>query len=254
MPSRNKAGSAPPTREGSRRSAGDEVQAVLAWLERTGTQRTRDGMARYAIPSDTAYGIPVGTLRQYAKRLGRNHELAVALWETGRYEARLLASFVDDPAQVTAAQMDRWCRDFDSWAIVDTVCFHLFDRTSQAWRKVEPWSRRQGEFARRAAFALLASLALHDKDAPDEQFVRYLPLLERGATDERNFVKKAVVWALRAIGERNHELNTAAVAVSRRLAESTEGAAGWVGRNALKELTSPKVTRRLAARRRAAKI
>lgn len=118
----------------------DEVESVLAWLERHGTKANRDGMARYAIPSHNAFGVPVGTLRKYARRLGRNHELAAGLWDTGRYEARMLASFVDEPARVTPAQMDRWCRDFDSWAICDTVCFHLFDRTPYAWRKARQWA------------------------------------------------------------------------------------------------------------------
>jgi 3-methyladenine DNA glycosylase AlkD len=158
----------------------------------------------------------------------------------------LLTSFVDEPARVTAAQMDRWARDFENWAICDTVCFHLFDRTPHAWRKVEQWSRRRDEFVKRAAFALLASLALHDKQAADQPFVRSLRLVERAATDERNFVKKGVSWALRSIGRRNRRLNTAAIAAAHRLVDSASAAARWVGRDALRELTSPAVTRQLA--------
>jgi 3-methyladenine DNA glycosylase AlkD len=229
----------------------DEAQAVLKDLKRLGTRRYRDGLARYAIPSDKAFGVPVGVLHKLARRLGRNHELAAALWDTGWYEARMLAAFVEEPASVTAAQMDRWCRDFDNWAICDTACFHLFDRTPHAWRKVEQWSRRRGEFVRRAAFALLASLSVHDKQADDEPFAQGLLLVERAATDERNFVKKAVNWALRSIGKRNPALNTAAVAVAQRLSASLQTAARWVGKDALRELTSPAVTRRLAARHRA---
>jgi len=229
-----------------------EVKSALAWLERQGTRRVRDGMARYGIPSDKAFGVSVGAIQRLAKRLGRNHALAAELWESGFYEARMLAAFVDEPARVPTAQMHTWCRDFDSWAIVDTVCFHLFDRTPHAWGMVAPWSRRRGEFARRAAFALLASLALHDRGAADELFARGLILIEGAATDDRNFVKKGVNWALRAIGGRNAALNVAALSVARRLAASPNAAARWVGKDALRKLASPAVTRRLAARRRKA--
>jgi 3-methyladenine DNA glycosylase AlkD/uncharacterized protein YdhG (YjbR/CyaY superfamily) len=242
--------SAKPRTKGAKRPLADAVEAVVATLKRLGTKRTRDGMARYAIPSEEAFGVSVGTIRQLARRIGQNHDLAAGLWETGWYEARMLAAFVDEPASVTPAQMDRWCRDFDNWAICDTLCFHLFDRTPYAWRKVEQWSGRKGEFVKRAAFALLASLTVHDKQADDEPFAQGLLLIEGAAGDERNFVKKAVNWALRSIGKRSHDLNAAAVAMSRRLAASREAAARWVGKDALRELISPAVTRRLAARRR----
>jgi 3-methyladenine DNA glycosylase AlkD len=206
-------------------------------------------MARYAIPSDRALGVPVGTVMKMGKALAPNHALAQALWDTGIYEARLMASFVDDPAKVTSVQMDRWCREFDNWAVCDTVCFKLFDRVPHAWSKVEPWSRLRGETSRRAAFVLLACLALHDKEAKDAAFLRTLSLIERGAADERNFVKKAVNWALRAIGGRNAALNAAAIVVARRLAESAEAAPRWVGKDALRGLTSPAMTRRLSGRR-----
>jgi 3-methyladenine DNA glycosylase AlkD len=235
------------------KSNAEKVREVLAWLERHGTKRNREGLARYGIQAAKAYGVSVADIQRLAKRLGRDHALAAALWETGWYEARMLTSFVDDPARVTPAQMDRWARDFDNWAICDTLCFHLFDRTPHAWRKVEQWSRRRDEFVRRAAFALLASLALHDKRAGDEPFIRSLVFVERGASDERNFVKKGVSWALRAVGRRNQALNAAALEVARRLAESPEAAARWVGKDAFRELTSPAVRRRLVARRAAAK-
>lgn len=230
-------------------SVDDQVQAVLAWLKRHGTRQTREGMARYAIPSTHAFGVTVGALRQYAKSLARNHELAEGLWATGWYEARMLASFVDDPASVTPAQMDRWCKDFDSWAICDSVCFHLFDRTPHAWSRLGPWSRRRDEFSKRAAFALLWGLSVHDKRAEDERFVQGLVLVERAATDERNFVKKAVNMALRAVGKRSLALHAAAVAVAQRLADSQDSTARWVGKDALRELNSPSVARRLARRR-----
>ena len=237
----------------SRKSAGhsleDETEQALVWLERHGTKRTREGMARYAIPSHNAFGVSVSDIRALGKRLGQNHELAAAHWDTGWYEARMLTSFVDEPARVTPAQMDRWCRDFDNWAICDTVCFHLFDRTPHAWQKVAQWCDRDEEFVKRAAFALLWGLTVHDKHAADAPFAEGLRFIERAATDERHFVKKAVNMALRATGKRNPALNAAAVAVARRLADSPEAAARWVGKDALRELTSPSVIRRLAAKR-----
>jgi 3-methyladenine DNA glycosylase AlkD len=196
----------------------------------------------------------MANMKVLSKRLGRNHELAAALWDTGWYEARMLTSFVDEPARVTPAQMDRWCRDFDNWGICDTVCFHLFDRTPHAWRKVAQWHDRRQEFVKRAAFALLWGLTVHDKNADDAPFVEGLIFIERAATDERHFVKKSVNMALRAVGKRNPALNTAAVAVARRLADSPGAAARWVGKDALRELTSSAVNRRLAARRRAAGV
>ena len=231
----------------SKRETGQtpNVDSVVARLKRLGTKKQRDAMSRYAIPSENAFGVSVGKIRDMGKQLGRNHDLAQALWDTGWYEARMLAAFVDDPAQVTPAQMDRWCRDFDSWAIVDTICFHLFDKTPYAFAKAKAWANRRNEFEKRAAFALLASLGVHDKTASDESFAKCLPLIERAATDERNFVKKGVSWALRVIGRRSNDLNRSAVALSKRLCASEEPAARWVGRDALNELTSPAVLRRL---------
>jgi len=223
-----------------------QVLAAVHTLKRLGSKAAREGMARYAIPSDRAFGVSMPNIQRLGRRLGRDHELAAALWDTGWYEARMLAAYVDEPPRVTLAQMDRWCRDFDNWATCDTLCYALFDRTPHAWRKVDLWSRRRGEFVRRAAFALLASLALHDKQAADEPFAQRLALIESAADDGRNFVKKGVSWALRAIGRRNAALNAAAVAVARRLAAAPQAAARWVGKDALRELTSPAVARRLA--------
>ncbi len=229
------------------------AEEVVASLRRLANKKTLGGMARYGIPSDKALGVPVGKIRDLGKRLGRNHELAAALWETDIYEARMLCAFLDEPALVTPAQMDHWCEDFDSWAICDTVCFHLFDRTPHAFGKVKQWTRRREEFVKRGAFALLACLALHDKVTDDEPFAKCLPLIERAATDERNFVKKGVSWALRGVGRRSPGLHAATAAMAERLAESTNAVSRWVGKDVLRDITRPAVIRRFAAKRRVAK-
>jgi 3-methyladenine DNA glycosylase AlkD len=205
-------------------------------------------MARYGIPSDNALGVPMSKMQQLAKRLGRSHELAQALWATGVYEARTVAAFVEEPERLTPAQMDRWCRDFDSWAICDTVCFKLFDQSPHAFGRVTAWAGRSAEFEKRAAFALLASLGGHDRASGDAAFLRCLPLVERAASDERNFVKKGVSWALRSVGRRSAKLHAACVALARRLAASTDASERWVGNDALRDLTKPAVVRRVAAR------
>ena len=223
----------------------DDVQSALRWLKSHSTKANLDGMARYAIPSDNALGVAMRDIKALGQKLGHNHKLAAALWDTGVYEARMLASFVGDPAQLTPSQMDRWCKDFDNWALCDAMSFNLFDRTTHAWAKVKQWSSRRKEFEKRTAFALLWSLTVHDKRASDEQFVQGLVLIEREAKDARNFVKKAVNMALRAIGKRNRALHTAAAVVARRLAESPDATARWVGKDALRELSSDGVTRRI---------
>ncbi|HEX5124285.1 MAG TPA: DNA alkylation repair protein [Rhodanobacteraceae bacterium] len=222
------------------------VREAIAWLKRKGSKAGRDGMARYAIPSDRAFGVSMKDVQALGKTLGRDHTLALALWDTGCYEARALCAYVDEPARVTAAQMDRWCRDFDNWATCDTLCFALFDRTPHAWRKVAAWTKRKPEFERRAGLALLASLALHDKDAEDARFLALLPLVERVADDERNFVHKAASWALRSIGSRNATLHAAAIALAKRLAASDDRTARATGKEVVRELARPAVQKRLA--------
>jgi 3-methyladenine DNA glycosylase AlkD len=223
-----------PKRGNGAKSGG--VESALAALKRAGSKKVRDDMEpRYGIVAADAYGTPVGKIRLIAKSIGPDHELAAALWKTGVYEARMLAAFVAEPARVTNAEMDGWCRDFDNWAICDTMCFHLFDRTPHVFAKIDAWAAKKDEFVKRAAFALLASVALHDKKAPDEPFLRALPLIERAAEDERNFVKKGVSWALRGIGKRNAKLKAAAGELARRLSQSENAAARWVGKDALRE-------------------
>lgn len=224
-------------------SGNADVKAALAWLEEHSSEKIRDEMLpRYGINAPKAFGVSVANLHKLAKIVGRNHEFALALWETGWYEARMLASLVDEPERVTPAQMDKWCRDFDNWGICDTVCFKLFDRSPHAYRKVEQWARRRDEFVRRGAFALMASLALHDKDADDERFVKWFPLIEEGANDGRNFVKKGVSWALRGIGKRGPKLKASAIKLAQRLSTSEQPSARWVGKDALRDLTRSKNT------------
>jgi 3-methyladenine DNA glycosylase AlkD len=205
-------------------------------------------MARYGIVAPKVYGVSMATMKSLAKRLGKNHELALALWETGWYEARILTSFVDEPSKVTQAQMDKWARDFDNWAICDTVCFHLFDKTPHAWKKIAAWSKRKDEFVKRAAFALLASVAAHNKKESDEPFVKSLSIIEREAGDPRNFVKKGVSWALRTIGHRNRPLHRDASQLARTLAASADATRRWVGKDALRDLERPAVLKKVAGK------
>jgi 3-methyladenine DNA glycosylase AlkD len=221
------------------------LEYALAWLEKNGSKAGREGLKRFNIPSDKAYGVPMGKVQALAKQLGRNHELALALWETDRLEARLLCAYVDEPERVTIAQMERWRRQFDNWAVVDTLCFALFDRTPHAWKMVPKWAGVEAEFGKRAGYALAWSLAVHDKTSDDALFRKALVLIEQGAQDERHFVKKAVNMALRAIGKRNLALNKAAIATARKLAGAAEPAPRWVGKDALRELSSAGVASRL---------
>ena len=239
------------TAKAAGRDVNGDVAAILRQLEALGTRAGRDGMQRYGIVAPKMYGVSVSQIQKLANPFKRDHDLAVALWDTGWYEARMMAGFVDDPARVTPAQMDRWATDFDNWAVCDHSCFHLFDRTPHAFDQIERWSRKRGEFQKRAAFALLASVALHDKQASDEKFRRCFPLIEAAATDERNFVRKSLVWALRSIGGRNKALNAETLVVAKRLAESDDRTARAIGKEVIRELAKPAALKRLAARERA---
>jgi 3-methyladenine DNA glycosylase AlkD len=229
-----------------------DVATALAWLKKRGTQANRDGMARYAIVAPQVFGVSVADIRQLGKAIGRRHDLAEPLWASGWYEARMLVAFVADPARVTSAQMDRWACAFDNWAICDHLTFHLFDRSPHAWAKVDRWATRDAEFVKRAAFALLAALALHDRAAPDAAFLERLALIEGAAGDPRNFVKKGVSWALRGIGSRNVPLHAAALALASRLAASPVPAERWVGKDAQRDLSRPLIAARLARKSAAA--
>lgn len=209
---------------------------AIAALEAKGEQRLRDGMSRYGITTaDRVIGVSLANIQLIAKQLGRNPALASELWDSRIYEARLLACFVDDPASLTPEQMDRQARDLDNWGVCDTLCFKLYDQSPHAWAMVDRWADDPGEFVKRTAFALLASLALHDRKSGDAPFLERLPLIEAAAIDERNFVKKGVSWALRAIGgKKSPALRAAARELADRLAASPGKAAKWVGRDAQK--------------------
>ena len=235
-------------RRGRPRGAGRvTLQAVLEKLEASGEPHVRAAMARFGIHVEKAHGIPTPVLRRLAKEIGTNHRLAQQLWSSGIHEARILAGMVDDPARVTARQMERWARDFNSWDIVDGSCCHLFVYAAPAWQKAVEWSRREAEYVKRAGFALMAYLAVHDKKTPDAKFAGLLGIISRHAADERNFVKKAVNWALRQIGKRNVRLNRLAVGTARQFRAMDSRAARWVAADALRELTSSAVQRRLRA-------
>jgi PAS domain S-box-containing protein len=221
---------------------------ILRELRAKADPSAREGMARFGIATDRALGgTSVPALRAMAKRIGRDHDLAAELWASGIHEARLLAAMVDDPARVTEGQMEAWAADFDSWDMVDGACSSLFDKTPFAYDKAVEWSGRDEEFVKRAGFVLMAVLAVHDKSAPDETFRRLFPLIEAQAGDRRNFVRKAVNWALRQIGKRNPTLNREAVAVARRIQSNGPRTARWVASDALRELESEAVRTRLHA-------
>lgn len=222
------------------------VDDVLAWLKRRGSARNRNGMARYGLPSTNTFGVSMATMQPEAKRIGTNHQLALGLWKTGWYEARIMSAFLGDPNQLTAAQMDAWCRDFDNWGTTDTICFKLFDRSPHAWKKIAQWVTRQDEFQKRAGFVMIACLAAHDKAAKDVEFIKCLTLIKAGAADDRNFVKKGVSWALRQIGHRNAKLHAAAVKTAATLAKSDDPGERWVGKDALRDLMRPLVARKVA--------
>lgn len=236
----------------SARAGAMDLADVMAWLKRSGRAARIKDMARYGIVARRAFGVTMGQLNGLKKRLGTNQALSLALWETGWYEARLLAALIGDPAQVTRRQMNVWAASFENWADCDTACFALFDKTPHAWEKARQWAASPREMVRRGGYVLMACLALHDKTSPDRPFLAFLPIIERGAADERNFVKKGVSWALRSLGRRSPALHAAALPVARRLAQAEAPAPRWVGKDALRELTSAKVRAALErkARRR----
>ena len=221
------------------------VAIALAWLKKHSKKSIRDGMARYAIPNDKALGVLMGDIQKLAKQLGRDHALALELWKTDVYEVRMLCAYVDEPERVTPAQMDAQARAFDNWAICDTLCFALWVRSPHALKKIRQWASHRDEYVKRASFALLASMALKHKESTDADYLRCLPLIEKAASDERNFVKKGVSWALRGVGRRSAKLNKASIALAKKLAASEDAAPRWIGKDALRELSSAAVQKKL---------
>jgi len=206
------------------------------------------GMARYGINPKNNLGVSIYKLRPIAKEIGKDHELALKLWGSGIHDARLLACFIEDPANVTGGQMDSWAKDFDSWDVCDQACTSLFDLTPLAWTKVFEWAERDKEFVKRAAFSLIAGLAVHDKKASDKEFEQFSPLIKKHSIDERNYVKKAVNWALRNIGKRNPALNKQMIKLSNEIQKIDSKSARWIASDAIRELTSEKVQLRFKSK------
>jgi 3-methyladenine DNA glycosylase AlkD len=209
---------------------------IIEQLRAAGSEANREGMARFGITADKALGVPLPYLRQLAKVHQKDHNLAMQLWETGIHEALIMATMVDDPARVTNEQMEQWVSEFDSWDVCDQCCSNLFDKTPYALQKISEWTKREEEYVRRAGFVLMACLAVHDREARDEVFERFLPLIVQYSTDSRNFVRKAVNWALRQIGKRNQTLYDQALKVSESLMNSENKTARWIGSDAYREL------------------
>ncbi len=230
----------------SNKNTAAAVEELIDLFRSASNERDRAGMARFGINTERAFGgTTLPTLRQLGRRIGKNHPLALALWESGWHEARILASIVDDPAQLTLSQMDSWTAGFDSWDICDQVCSNLFRYSPHAWERIGHYAADEREFVRRTAFALLAELAVGDKTAEDQRFETYFPLIEQYATDPRNFVRKAVNWALRQIGKRNQRLHPQALELAQKLCLSNHKTARWIGSDAVRELSSEKIIARI---------
>jgi 3-methyladenine DNA glycosylase AlkD len=221
------------------------AEYILETLRSMSNPENVKGMARFGISSTNTLGISMPALRDLAKKAGRNHLRALELWDSAVHEARIFAALTDNPSEVTEEQMEKWVLDFDSWDVCDQCCMNLFDRTPFAYKKAAEWSSRQEEFVKRAAFALMASLAMHDKKAEDSRFLSLLPLMEQEAYDERNFVKKAVNWALRQTGKRTMVLNACAKETAEKIMAQNTKAARWIAADALKELNDPKILKRI---------
>jgi 3-methyladenine DNA glycosylase AlkD len=221
------------------------VDNVIDKLKSKAQPENLEGMTRYGIRAEQRLCIPVPDLRKLAKEIGRDHKLALDLWRSGIGEARILAAMIDEPDKLTEEQMEDWVKDINSWDICDQVCMNLFSKNQLAWNKIIDWSEREEEFVKRTAFSLIACLAWHDKKASDDEFIELLPIVVREATDERNFVKKAVNWALRNIGKRNLNLNKAAINTAKEIQQLDSRAARWISSDAIRELESDAVQNRL---------
>lgn len=224
------------------------AEDILKTLRSLGLKKAREGMERIGITSDHALGISTPVLKSIARKIGRDHQLAAELWASGIFEARAIAAMVDEPDKVSRGQMDRWARMFDSWAVCDACCCYLFRLTPFAWAIAVEWSKHPKEFVKRAGFSLMAYLAVHDKEAQDQAFQKLLPIIEREASDDRLYVRKAVNWALRQIGKRNSRLNRLAIHSAKSIRAQNTSSSRWIASDALRELQSAPVQQRLKAR------
>ncbi|MBN1369728.1 MAG: DNA alkylation repair protein [Dehalococcoidaceae bacterium] len=222
------------------------VEEVIDKLKNRSKPGSLEGMARYGMAVEKRLGVPVPEMRKLAKELGKNHNLALELWPTGIAEAQIVAALIADPHELTEQQMEDWVKDFNSWDVCDQVCMNLFDKSPLAWKKIQDWAQRDEEFVKRAAFSLIACLAWHDKNSGDERFIGLLPLIVKCAGDERNYVKKAVNWALRHIGKRNLNLNRAAIECAYRIKQIDSRTARWIAADAIRELEGEAVKKRLS--------
>lgn len=223
-----------------------DVTSIIKKLERHAVPKNKGGMARFGIETRSALGVSVPSIRKTAKEIRKDHELAIELWKSGIHEARILASMIDDPKKVTEAQMNEWVKDFDSWDLCDQCCMNLFDKTPFAYEKAMEWAKNDTEFIKRAGYAMMASLAVHDKKANDGKFYPFLHAIAKGCNDDRNFVKKAVNWALRQIGKRNKKLNQLAIKTANEIVTLDSKPARWIASDALQELQNEAVLNRLA--------
>lgn len=219
----------------------ERLEEVLQFLEENRNEKNRAGMERFGIRTDKAFGISVKELRSFAKKYKKDHDLAVALWETEYHESRLLASLIEDPTLITEGQLDGWVDDFDSWDVCDLTCMNVIIKSRFRTNKLNEWAENEKEFTRRTAFTMIAVNAVHNKDLNNKDFESFFDLIRKYSTDERNFVKKAVNWGLRQIGKRNFELNKKAIIVAEELAESGNKAARWIGKDTVRELTNTKI-------------
>jgi 3-methyladenine DNA glycosylase AlkD len=217
------------------------VKEIISYFKSLKNPANIEGMKRYGIAAEKAFGVNIPVIRKLARELRYNHNLAQELWETGLHEARILAFLIDDPKDVNVEQMERWVSEINSWDICDGCMSNLFDKTPYAYKKAVEWSRRKEEFVKRAGFVLMATLAVHDKKADESRFDKFFPLIEKEAKDERNFVKKAVNWALRQIGKRSPYLHKEAIKVAERIQKQENKSAKWIASDALRELRSEKV-------------
>jgi 3-methyladenine DNA glycosylase AlkD len=222
-----------------------KYQDIIKKLKSEANPKNIEGMARFGIRAKNVLGVSVPVLRKMAKEIGRDRKLAQELWDSGIHEARMLACFIDEIDKVTKKQMEEWVNHFDSWDICDQVCGNLFDRTDFAWKKAFEWTKRKQEFIKRAGFVLMATLSVHDKKAKDKDFEKFFPLIKKYSIDERNFVKKALNWALRQIGKRNLNLNKKAIKLAREIQKIDSKSAKWIANDAIRELESNSVQKRL---------